>query len=138
MSFPQPERAEERAGAEEPIGAEERTVAEEPEAQDKTDALGEPAAAGEPESPEEGKPTGPEVTSGSGFIQCRVLMVTSPFMRGDDVLAVQRALAAKGFDPGPIDGIYGPKTAQAVGVFQTREKLPVTRVVTPEVYQRLG
>ncbi len=30
------------------------------------------------------------------------------------VLAVQTALKAKGFNPGPLDGIYGPKTAAAI------------------------
>lgn len=32
----------------------------------------------------------------------------------DTVLAVQTALKSRGFDPGPLDGIYGPKTAAAI------------------------
>jgi hypothetical protein len=35
-----------------------------------------------------------------------------------DVRGVQRALAAHGFDPGPPDGIMGPRTRQALRAFQ--------------------
>ena len=31
---------------------------------------------------------------------------------------IQERLKAKGFDPGPVDGKYGPKTAQALARFQ--------------------
>jgi peptidoglycan hydrolase-like protein with peptidoglycan-binding domain len=36
----------------------------------------------------------------------------------DTVLAVQGALKARGFDPGPLDGIYGPKTGAAIRKMQ--------------------
>lgn len=36
----------------------------------------------------------------------------------DTVLAVQQALKDKGFDPGPLDGIFGPKTAKAIRAMQ--------------------
>ena len=35
-------------------------------------------------------------------------------------------MKAKGFDPGPIDGIMGPKTTSALKDFQKREGLQVT------------
>jgi len=38
--------------------------------------------------------------------------------RGDDVAAVQEQLAALGFNPGKIDGVYGPNTARAVAAYQ--------------------
>lgn len=38
--------------------------------------------------------------------------------RGDDVAAVQEQLAALGFSPGKIDGVYGPNTARAVAAYQ--------------------
>ncbi|MCA9570825.1 MAG: peptidoglycan-binding protein, partial [Myxococcales bacterium] len=38
--------------------------------------------------------------------------------RGPGVLRAQRALAERGHDPGPLDSIYGPKTAAAVVAFQ--------------------
>ena len=40
------------------------------------------------------------------------------------VSELQRALSAKGFDPGPIDGIYGPRTRGAVTAFQKANNLP--------------
>jgi len=48
----------------------------------------------------------PLVTAG------RTLHLSSPLMRGPDVEALQRLLAA--YDPGPVDGVYGPATAAAV------------------------
>ncbi|HZY30669.1 MAG TPA: peptidoglycan-binding domain-containing protein, partial [Candidatus Methylomirabilis sp.] len=35
--------------------------------------------------------------------------------------AAQEAMKAKGFDPGPIDGIMGPKTTSALKDFQKKE-----------------
>lgn len=42
------------------------------------------------------------------------------------VRAAQEKLKEKGYDPGPIDGIWGPRTAAAVGEFQRKENLTVT------------
>ena len=42
------------------------------------------------------------------------------------VRLAQERLKHKGFDPGPIDGIWGPRTAAAVGEFQRKEGLTVT------------
>lgn len=38
--------------------------------------------------------------------------------RGDNVRALQTQLAAAGFNPGAIDGVYGPQTRAAVAAFQ--------------------
>ena len=46
------------------------------------------------------------------------LYVTSPFMAGPHVLRVQEKLAALGYAPGPLDGLYGVATASAVIAFQ--------------------
>jgi uncharacterized protein (TIGR02594 family) len=48
-----------------------------------------------------------------------------------DILAVQRALKLQGFDPGPLDGIWGRLTAAAVKAFQRRVGLPIG-LVTPD------
>lgn len=48
----------------------------------------------------------------------RQLYLHSPFMRGRDVLELQRMLKNFGFNPGPLDGIYGPLTEKALREFQ--------------------
>ena len=40
----------------------------------------------------------------------------------EDVKRVQQALKEQGQDPGPIDGIIGPKTKQALRAFWARER----------------
>lgn len=48
---------------------------------------------------------------------------------GDSVLLLQRALAAKGFSPGAIDGDFGPKTEQSVKAFQVANNLSTDGIV---------
>lgn len=63
-------------------------------------------------------------------------------LAGEDVRMVQQRLVDLGFDPGPVDGIYGSLTTQAVWAF---EKLVMrtprgeaTGRITPEAWQVLG
>ena len=44
----------------------------------------------------------------------------------DHIREVQRALLRKGYDPGQVDGIFGPKTEGALRQFQKAQQLPVT------------
>jgi Putative peptidoglycan binding domain len=44
--------------------------------------------------------------------QVRRLQLEQPFQTGPDVLALQQLLAP--YDPGPVDGVFGPLTAAAV------------------------
>jgi len=44
--------------------------------------------------------------------------IGAPNMRKDVVREIQTAVAAAGFDPGPVDGMYGHNTAVAVAAFQ--------------------
>jgi hypothetical protein len=67
----------------------------------------------------------------------RELMVTSPIMRGDDVLAVQTRLSALGYAPGPVDGAYGPTTAAAVKDFQASHDLAADGIVGPQTLAAL-
>jgi peptidoglycan hydrolase-like protein with peptidoglycan-binding domain len=46
--------------------------------------------------------------------------------QGNPVRHLQRLLFAVGTDPGPVDGIYGDRTAAAVSDFQKTEGLPQT------------
>ena len=48
----------------------------------------------------------------------RLLYLTQPFFRGDDVAEVQVRLAQLGFNPGQIDGIFGPQVSHALSDFQ--------------------
>src|SRR5579871_4425213 len=68
----------------------------------------------------------------------RLLLVTSPLLSGADVLAVQRRLRALGFDPGPLDGEYGPASERAVRAFQAAARIEVDGVVGPETRKALA
>jgi peptidoglycan hydrolase-like protein with peptidoglycan-binding domain len=50
---------------------------------------------------------------------------------GNDVLEVQRQLAALGCDPGPLDGKSGPDTEAAIRQFQATNSLQVDGIVGP-------
>ena len=56
---------------------------------------------------------------------------------GGDVRAAQQALKEKGFDPGSIDGVMGPRTTAAVKDFQQKEHLTVTGSLDAETSARL-
>ena len=64
------------------------------------------------------EPTWLAVVEASWRLGDRSLQLQAPFLRGDDVIAVQTTLARLGFDSGRIDGIFGPSTARALGDFQ--------------------
>jgi peptidoglycan hydrolase-like protein with peptidoglycan-binding domain len=59
--------------------------------------------------------------------------------RGSSVVrALQRQLARLGFGPGPIDGRYGPLTAQAVDRFQGAVGLTVDAIAGPRTLRALS
>jgi Transglycosylase SLT domain/Putative peptidoglycan binding domain/LysM domain len=51
---------------------------------------------------------------------------------------LQVALRAHGYDPGPIDGVVGPKTAGAVRAFQRRAGIHADGLAGPRTRMRLG
>jgi peptidoglycan hydrolase-like protein with peptidoglycan-binding domain len=53
------------------------------------------------------------------------------------VLEAQRALRDLGYDPGPIDGMFGPKTRAALEKYQATEKLPATGELDGLTLERL-
>ncbi len=57
--------------------------------------------------------------------------------RGTDVMEVQALLAKIGYDPGPIDGIFGVKTQQAVVKFQRDNGLTPDGIIGPKTYSVL-
>jgi N-acetylmuramoyl-L-alanine amidase len=71
----------------------------------------------------------------------RMLYLTSPNLRGEDVTELQTHLSRLGFDAGRIDGIFGPNTAHAVSEFQSNAGLAVDGIcstATATAILRLG
>lgn len=64
--------------------------------------------------------------------------INAPNVDLSAVRDIQRALAVFGIDPGPVDGIYGPKTTAAVAAFQQLKGLVVDGEVGPVTAQALG
>jgi N-acetylmuramoyl-L-alanine amidase len=52
-----------------------------------------------------------------------IYRLTSPVMKGDQVLKIQKALTGADFSPGVIDGEFGPHTSSAVVAFQLENGL---------------
>ncbi len=60
---------------------------------------------------------------------------------GNDVTALQRSLLNAGFDPGPVDGDFGPRTEKALKDFQRASGLVADGICGPLTYgalDRLG
>ncbi|MED4649961.1 peptidoglycan-binding protein, partial [Bacillus inaquosorum] len=72
-----------------------------------------------------------------------IYKVTSPMRKGDDVRQIQKALAAlyfypdKGAKNNGIDGVYGPKTANAVKRFQLMHGLSADGIYGPKTRVKL-
>jgi cell wall-associated NlpC family hydrolase len=56
---------------------------------------------------------------------------------GEKVRWLQRRLQLHGFDPGPADGMFGPRTEAAIRAFQAAHGLEVDGVAGPETKQAL-
>ncbi len=61
-----------------------------------------------------------------------------PGDRGQDVVELQLKLRQAGFDPGPVDGIYGFQTQNAVEQFQEANNLFPDGVASQDTLQALG
>lgn len=71
----------------------------------------------------------------------RLIKLTSPNMRGDDVALLQAELCRLGFDAGRVDGIFGPRSASALLEFQRSCGMSGDGVCGPETVRfldRLG
>jgi peptidoglycan hydrolase-like protein with peptidoglycan-binding domain len=55
-----------------------------------------------------------------------------------DTRAAQEALKTEGFDPGPIDGLMGPRTRAAINDYQTKNNLPVTGMLDDATMAKLN
>ncbi len=54
--------------------------------------------------------------------------------RGTDVMEIQALLEKIGYNPGPIDGIFGSRTQQAVIQFQQNNRLTPDGIIGPNTY----
>ena len=75
-----------------------------------------------------------------GFVVKRLLKVTSPLMKGEDVRRVQSELMRRGYGVGNTgaDGQYGKETASAVRLFQKEKKLTADGIVGEKTVKALG
>ena len=71
-------------------------------------------------------------------LSARLLFLTSPYQRGDDVIALQTNLALLGFDCGCIDGILGPNTVHSLTDFQQNYGLAADGVCGVKTLQALS
>ncbi len=60
-----------------------------------------------------------------------------PQMSQDDIRQAQERLQELGYYDGAIDGIYGPKTAEAMRTYQQAQGLPVTGTLDQETARAL-
>ena len=56
---------------------------------------------------------------------------------GPAVVGLQVMLTGYSYTPGPIDGFYGPKTAEAVRAYQRRQGIDADSIVGPQTWGRL-
>jgi N-acetylmuramoyl-L-alanine amidase len=68
----------------------------------------------------------------------RLLFRTRPLLRGEDVRDLQLRLSRLGFDPGLVDGVFGPETERALVAFQTEVGLTVDGIFGTETLAQLG
>jgi peptidoglycan hydrolase-like protein with peptidoglycan-binding domain len=61
-----------------------------------------------------------------------------PDLGSDGVRKVQTLLKDRGFDPGPIDGVAGPRTNAAVRTFQERYGIKASGTIDNQTLFALG
>lgn len=74
--------------------------------------------------------TGSRLIEAGWHLGDRLLYLTTPLLRGDDVASLQDRLSVLGFDTGRVDGIFGPLTQHAVASFQSECGLAATGELT--------
>jgi hypothetical protein len=75
----------------------------------------------------------------SSTLALSLLLVSSSLAPGSElILEAQHALKSKGYDPGAVDGISGPKMQAAVRDFQKKTDLQVDGLLDPQTLAALG
>lgn len=67
-----------------------------------------------------------------------VNMEAVPTLAADGVRIVQLALQKRGISPGPIDGVFGPLTKEAVRSFQSRYGIKASGEINNQTLFALG
>ena len=83
------------------------------------------------------EPTWLALVEASWRLGDRPLRLVAPYLRGDDVGALQSWLGRLGFDCGRVDGIFGPATARALEDFQRNCGLEVDGIFGPATVRAL-
>lgn len=80
----------------------------------------------------------PGYGDGYGYDYPTSYAYSSPSYAGSMAARVQSDLADQGYDPGPIDGVIGPQTTDAIAAFQSDNGLPVTGNTDDPLLRALG
>src|SRR4051794_28072256 len=67
----------------------------------------------------------------------RLLYLVGTMLRGDDVYELQLELGALGFDAGRVDGIFGPRTLEALLGFQRNAGVTTDGICGPDTLEAL-
>src|SRR3954469_321163 len=67
----------------------------------------------------------------------RLLYLLGTMLRGDDVYDLQRELGSLGFDAGRVDGIFGPRTLEALLGFQRNAGVTTDGICGPATLEAL-
>ena len=84
-----------------------------------------------------GRDTWRSLVEASFSLGDRLLYLTRPMLRGDDVRDLQERLNRLGFDSGQVDGIFGPDTRAAVVDFQANTGLVDDGTAGPGTFDAL-
>lgn len=68
----------------------------------------------------------------------RYLRIMTPYMEGIDVQSIQQRLRELGYYEGETNGVYDPKTSEAVISYQKAAGLLVDGVVGPDTWNAIG
>jgi peptidoglycan hydrolase-like protein with peptidoglycan-binding domain len=81
-----------------------------------------------------------EMKSHEGSMKGHDSSMKSPDSAGNQskIRRVQEALKTEGHDPGPIDGMMGPKTQEALRQYQRQENLKETGRLDQDTMSKLG
>lgn len=54
------------------------------------------------------------------------------------VYDIQASLTRLGYDPGPVDGVYGQRTAEAIRAYEYNNRLPLTGQPSPNLHNHMA